>query len=312
MPIVDKPIFTMLVGLPASGKSTYAAWEWAITHSSDALRQELYGDVNCQEKNADLFAILHQRIKDDLRNGSDCIYDATNIDKKKRTAFLAELKNIPCHKKCIVFMTPYEVCLEQNQKRDRRVPEEVIRRMYLKWSPPNYAEGFDEIEIIYNYGDEATRLKYTVPYFFEGDNGIDNMSQENNHHTLSLGHHCKVASKYIEQKHPSNKLLQIATLLHDIGKAETKTTLNSRGVNDGNCHYYCHENVSSYLSFFFTDCMGIGTKAQIYIANLIYYHMRPYTSWKQSEKAMKKNRDMIGASMFCDVMRLHEADVAAH
>ena len=42
------PIFTMLVGLPASGKSTYAqelAKEYNSTvFSSDALRAELWGD----------------------------------------------------------------------------------------------------------------------------------------------------------------------------------------------------------------------------------------------------------------------------
>ena len=50
----------------------------------------------------------------------------------------------------------------------------------------------------------------------------------------------------------------------------------------------------------------------IYVSNLIYYHMHPYMSWKQSEKAKERDRKLLGDEMFNDVLRLHEADVAAH
>lgn len=306
------PTLKVLVGLPASGKSTYAKNQSAVIHSSDALREELFADVNCQERNEYLFIELHKRIKCDLSEGKDVAYDACNIDKKRRIAFLSELKNIPCHKKCVVFMTPYETCLEFNATRERKVPEEVIKRMYLRWCPPHYSEGFDDIEIIYNYGDEVNRLKYTIPYFFEGENGIDHFDQENSHHALTLGEHCRSAESYIKQKWPGKQLLHIAALLHDIGKVFTKSDLNAKGDSDGDCHYYNHQNVSSYLSFFFTDCMGLGDWWQLYVANLIYYHMHPYISWKQSEKALKKDRKRIGETMFNDVMLLHEADQAAH
>ena len=92
---MNKSIFTMLVGLPGSGKSTYAAeqHEKYGTHvcSSDAIRAEL-GDVNDQSNNEKVFQILHRRIKDYLRNGESVIYDATNIKSKRRRAFMAELK----------------------------------------------------------------------------------------------------------------------------------------------------------------------------------------------------------------------------
>ncbi len=60
----------MMVGLPASGKSTYAQYiaeqENAIIHSSDSLREELFGDVNENSRNDELFRELHNRIKADL------------------------------------------------------------------------------------------------------------------------------------------------------------------------------------------------------------------------------------------------------
>ena len=90
----------MIVGLPASGKSTYAkelSEKYnANIHSSDVIREELSGDVNNQNINSKVFQTLHSRIKEDLRNGKNCIYDATNINYKRRMAFLQELNKIPC------------------------------------------------------------------------------------------------------------------------------------------------------------------------------------------------------------------------
>lgn len=47
---MNKPTFTMMVGLPGSGKSTYAKELADRTNaklcSSDAIREELTGDIN--------------------------------------------------------------------------------------------------------------------------------------------------------------------------------------------------------------------------------------------------------------------------
>lgn len=86
------PTFVMMVGLPASGKSTYAkelAEEMkAVICSSDAIRKELYDDENSQNNNEEVFKLLHSRIKECLREGKNVIYDATNINSKRRRAFL--------------------------------------------------------------------------------------------------------------------------------------------------------------------------------------------------------------------------------
>lgn len=309
----NKPIIEILVGLPGSGKSTYskAQRNFAI-HSSDALREELFGDENCQDNNSDLFTILHSRIKEDLLNGKNVIYDATNISKKRRTAFLAELKNIPCHKKCVIFVTPYEKCLEFNSNRERKVPDDVIKRMYMNWCPPDYAEGFDEIGFIYNYGDNAIRMKYTYTYLFNSVNGIDLMSQENSHHRLTLGAHCRAAKAYIERNHPEDQRLQLAALFHDNGKVFTKTRLNTHGIDDGQCHYYQHHCVGAYDFLLYADAMGISEQDAIYVSNLIYFHMHPFMSWDKSEKSRDKAIKSIGQKMYNDIMELHAADLAAH
>lgn len=308
-----RPILLVLVGLPGSGKSRFCKYQQGFAvHSSDSLRKELYGNESIQCNNEELFKILHSRIKQDLLAGWNVIYDATNINKKKRAAFLDELKHIPCQKKCVVFMTPYELCLKQNQNRERVVPDRVIWNMYLRWSPPDYSEGFDDILIVYNYGDSVNRMKYSVTYFFEGEEGADNMDQGNSHHALTLGQHCRKAADYLAKKYESDQTMYVAGLLHDVGKFYTKTNINARGFDDGNCHYYNHENVSSYLSFFFTDVMGMKKDDQIAVANMIFYHMRPYLSWMQSSKARDKDVRRIGEEMYLKIMALHEADLYAH
>ena len=311
------PTITVLIGLPASGKSTFANTlvdDNTIIHSSDKLRKELYGNENIQEHNSDLFVELHRRIKDDLKSGKNVIYDATNISKKRRIAFLEELKNISCKKICICLMTPYELCLKYNSLRDRKVPEEVIKRMYMNWNPPAKQEGFDEVHYHYNYGEnfEQTRSRYKISILFEGDCGIDNFSQENSHHTLTLGAHCRQACEYVVNNFPYKNLLHIAALLHDNGKVFTKTRINAKGEEDGDCHYYQHHCVGAYNSLFYTNEMNLNEEEKTYIANLIYFHMHPFTSWRQSEKAKIKSKNQMGDEMYNDILCLHEADLAAH
>ena len=100
-----------MVGLVASGKSTKAKELSEIYNaaifSSDALREEMFHNVNDQEHNQELFVELHRRIKNCLRSGRNAIMDATNLNYKKRMSFLSELKNIPCEKICVLMATPY-------------------------------------------------------------------------------------------------------------------------------------------------------------------------------------------------------------
>lgn len=70
-------------------------------HSSDKLREEMYGDNYDDADNSKVFEELHRRILEDLKMHS-VIYDATNLVKKRRVHFL---KGVPKHvyKTCIMF-----------------------------------------------------------------------------------------------------------------------------------------------------------------------------------------------------------------
>lgn len=304
---MDKPVFVITVGLPASGKSTYAnklAEEINATiFSSDKLREELFGDVNEQAKNVKLFQELHKRIKDCLKSGKSAIMDSTSISSKRRRSFLEELNKIDCYKQCIVMATPYEQCLENNAMRDRKVPVEVIDRMYRSWNTPYWFEGWDAIEII--YWDNSEGKEY-FPIWL-GD--YANYDQDNPHHTMTLAEHCLKAGKILSKSERTNYELSYAGYIHDCGKPFTKTFTNSKGEKTDVAHYYSHENVGAYDSLFF----GIYPVNALDVSILVNLHMTPYY-WERdnNEKLHKKYKKLWGEELYNDVMKLHEADKTAH
>lgn len=307
--------FMMLVGLPASGKSTYAeslkAKGYHI-HSSDAIREELTGDENAQDKNTDVFATLHERVKDDVSNGISCVYDATNMSMKRRKAFLDEIKKYNCHKKCVLFVIPVEVCKERNKKRERKVPEEVFDKMLKQFNVPMRYEGWDEIEVVldeeYDYGDEYVKLLQSAEYF----------EQDNQHHRYSLMKHmmesvCYFICHFTDMPVSKFVNLMVALYNHDIGKLITKTFINQKGETTDEAHYYGHDHAGAYLFLCgFSKDLFENTDQILYIASLIDWHMRPYLGWKESEKARERDRKLIGDEMYQDIMILNECDRAAH
>ena len=298
------PKLIMLCGLPGSGKSMYAEklkGEGYIIHSSDKIREEL-GDVNDQSRNIDVFTILYRRIKSDLNNGKSVCFDATNLKRKRRIAFLRELKKITCEKECILVATPFEECLKQNNNRERKVPDEVIWRMFKSFQMPCIQEGFDKVTV--HYPKEEWRTCYGD--IFEIVDSLVDFNQENSHHALSLGDHMFVAMD--NALHTNGRVYDdvvLAAFSHDIGKTVTKDFRNRKGEIDDKAHYYSHHNCGSYLSLFL-EYPEYGDKEHISL--LIENHMKPYMEWKQSVKTKEKDRVLFGDQFIKDIEFIHEAD----
>jgi len=265
----------MMCGLVASGKSfvanQLALKENAVIHSSDELRIELFGDVNEVDKNGEVFQELHKRIKDDLKKGKNVIYDATNLNHKKRKGFLEELKKLDVRKECIFVATPYEKCLEQNRKRERKVPEYVIKRMYMSVNIPQYYEGWNSIEIVYN----VDGYDFDTNLLFNGENGLNKIDQHNPYHTLTIGKHCLKCFQICEQLLDDFEL-NMAAMYHDIGKRFTKTFKNSKGEDTEIAHYYQHHLVSAYDSLFIFNKQGFEPETILKTTNYIQWHMMPF------------------------------------
>ena len=207
----------MVCGLSGSGKSAVAkelaAKYNATIFSSDALREELFGDVNEQKRNQELFVELHRRIKECLRNGKSAIYDACNLNYKKRMGFLAELGKIPCTKICVLVATPYEECLRRNAVRDRKAPEYVIERQYRQFDVPcQYYEGWGRVDVVYPSGMPR---RETIGWL----DSVHDFNQDNPHHALTLGEHCEATLDYLWEMYGGQDrrsvVLRRAGALHD-------------------------------------------------------------------------------------------------
>lgn len=142
----------MLIGIPGSGKSTYAEKiaerESAVVISSDRLREELFGNVLELRRNSKLFGEMYKRALQYLSEGKNVVLDATNITGCKRKSILNKFKSY--YKECYYIKTPLQKVLHQNRSRDRNVPENVIIRMYKILEEPDYNEGWDKINIVEN------------------------------------------------------------------------------------------------------------------------------------------------------------------
>lgn len=311
--------FYMTVGLVASGKSTWAENNKdklnVVIHSSDAIREE-FGDINDQSKNNLVFETLHRRVKEDLIAGKNVIYDATNLSRKRRIHFLSnELQNIPCKKVCVLFATPYEICLKNNENRERKVPEEVLERMYKSYEAPWYSEGFDEIQLVWwDYKKEGMEFDY-----FKDLKQWRSISHDNPHHALSIGNHMLVALQYywanmcdVSKDVIQNCILSMAVLMHDCGKIATKSFIDSKGNPCETAHFYNHHNSGSYLSLFYLKEIGFTDENILHTSLLINLHMRQFLAWKDSDKAKEKDRKLFGDTIIKEVEVIHRCDLAGH
>ena len=293
----------MMIGLPGSGKSTYAEElsikENATIHSSDRLREELFGNANEVDKNEELFKELHKRIKNDLTTGINVIYDATNISHKRRKGFIQELKKINCEKVCYLMATPYKQCIELIHTRDRKVPEHVIKKMYLNFYVPQYYEGWDEINIVWNFDIS----KFNLHSLFMGENGLNYIEQETPYHTLTIGDHCIKCNNICAEISNGNYKLTVAALFHDIGKNFVKEYNETKN----HCTYYQHHLVSAYDTLFYLKgLLRYSDEEILKICNYIQWHMQPY--FLKTETSINKFKALVGEDFYNDLLILNEAD----
>lgn len=140
----------VLSGIPASGKSTYGNrisdndYDFDIV-CPDSIREELYGNASVQGDGNKVFEIAHTRLKLIGCRCGNAIFDATNLTAQRRKELVEKMRpyydTIVCH----YFRPNFEKSVEQNEKRERKVPKGVIRRMCYQWEEPTTAEGFDYV-----------------------------------------------------------------------------------------------------------------------------------------------------------------------
>jgi len=74
--------------------------------------------------------------------------DATNLTPQERAGWIKLAKDFGYEAQAVYFDVPLEVCLERNQRRQRVVEEDVMRRMAAKLKAPAFDEGFSRITVV--------------------------------------------------------------------------------------------------------------------------------------------------------------------
>ena len=131
----------ILVGLPGSGKSTYAKDQ----NGFEVINQDLLGNrQKCINKTKEL-----------LKQGKSVIIDRTNINRKQRNHWLEIAKEFEIPVLCIIFKISPELAKErvENRKNHPTIKEgtskekidEIITMFEKSYEEPELSEGFHSI-----------------------------------------------------------------------------------------------------------------------------------------------------------------------
>ena len=147
----------ILIGIPGSGKSTFAKNysennKNFVVLSSDAMRAEFGKGEEDLSVTGLVFKILKQRVEHFMQNKTPLIVDATNIDVKSRKDYIQSASKFGYEIIAYDFQCTKEQALKRNidrgAKGGRNVPEFVLDKMLLKYVAPSAAEGFTEIHTV--------------------------------------------------------------------------------------------------------------------------------------------------------------------
>ncbi len=139
------------VGLPGSGKSTYAKefikGKEIEYLSSDSLRAVYGKSEEDQTVTPLVFGHIKRKVDEFLKDGKNVMVDATSVNRKERSDYINTAKKYGAKVVAIVFKMDRQGLIDRNKKRGeqggRVVPDWVIDKMLAKFEEPSYSEGID-------------------------------------------------------------------------------------------------------------------------------------------------------------------------
>lgn len=142
-----KPVLVVLSGPPASGKSTFLEQVKfspnGIIVSTDQLRKEWLGDESDQSRNPFIWERAMGKLEWYLASSNVVVFDATNVKRSGRKQLIKLAKHWGAAAVCLYFYPELDECKRRNQLRGRHVPEEVIEKMWTRFTRPTELEGWD-------------------------------------------------------------------------------------------------------------------------------------------------------------------------
>jgi len=170
----ETPTLFMLVGLPASGKSTWAEIQEGMMNDIGILSSDIWLESYAKEAGKDYqwafenkFKEANASMREDLKyfthNNINIIWDQTNMSVKARRKKLSQIPK-HYHKVAIVFEVDREELNERLSTRaeqtGKHIPQYVIDNITEQYIQPTLDEGFEKVFI--NSGKTYNKLINTM------------------------------------------------------------------------------------------------------------------------------------------------------
>lgn len=151
------PTLWMLVGVPASGKTTWLRnsdidWNKTVLLSTDniiereaAMLGKTYNDVFSQVIKP-ATREMNQRLRNAVANNKDIVWDQTNLTASSRRSKLEKIPDT-YHKVAVYFPVPAGAEWQRRlaSRPGKIIPQHILVNMGQGFTMPSQAEGFDEI-----------------------------------------------------------------------------------------------------------------------------------------------------------------------
>jgi predicted kinase len=142
-------VVVLTIGLPGSGKTTWYKRRGVTPLSSDLLRSILFDSITEQRYQGLVFSTLRSLLRARLIAKMPWNYvDATNLSPHERRQWIKMARGFGYEVHAVFFDVPLELCMERNRRRERQVPEDVMKQMAQRLKPPTFKEGFSKIVVV--------------------------------------------------------------------------------------------------------------------------------------------------------------------
>ncbi|PJI91269.1 putative kinase [Yoonia maricola] len=131
---------TVMSGLPGAGKDT-----WLAKHrpehpvvSLDLIRDEM--GISATDNQGQVIQAAHERARENLRTGTDFVWNATNVTRQNRSKVLRLLRDYSARIEIVYVEVSPDQLRRQNRDRPDAVPDAVIDHLAHKLEPPEMWE----------------------------------------------------------------------------------------------------------------------------------------------------------------------------
>ena len=153
-------IISILVGVPASGKTTYRnvinASNFVVVSSDDIIEELCANSGVTYSEGFSSFIneanrVFNNKLQTALKNGDCILVDRTNLTKQSRKRILSQVPD-NYYKEAIVFPVPETDVWNKRlaSRPDKNIPSYILQSMVASYEVPTQDEGFDSV--IYKHG----------------------------------------------------------------------------------------------------------------------------------------------------------------